>query len=71
MNLIQELKSIREELHISQCALSRFLGVSVNLIQKWETGKHCPSLANVELWARALGYELDLHKIEEKANAPI
>ena len=30
-------------------------------IYKWETGHHSPSLANLERWCAALGYELDLH----------
>jgi len=38
-----EIKSIREKLGLTQEAFAYRLGVSVQTITKWETGKHKPS----------------------------
>lgn len=38
-----EIKSIRDRLGLTQEAFAYKLGVSVQTITKWETGKHKPS----------------------------
>lgn len=63
--LIQELIDIRKEYRIPPYTLTKMLGdnVSPDSIKEWESGRRSPSLASFELWARTLGYEIDLHRI--------
>lgn len=39
----QEIKSIRENFHVSQPVFARYLNTTVSTIQKWETGNKRPS----------------------------
>lgn len=67
--IIAELNKIRLERRLSRRALAVLMGVQPKdgYIARWEYGIHSPSLASIERWAEALGYELDLHQ-KEKPN---
>lgn len=39
----QEIKSIRENAHVSQPVFARYLNTTVSTVQKWETGNKHPS----------------------------
>lgn len=52
--VINRLKSIREEMNISQLELSLLSGVSQNMITYIETGKRTPSLRTIIKLCKAL-----------------
>lgn len=64
--LINELRKIRIEKGISIVTLAVDMDVSETQLATWERGDRDPLFLTCERWAKALGYELDLHKIEEK-----
>jgi transcriptional regulator with XRE-family HTH domain len=61
--IVRELRRIRLEMKISR----RDLAIDMDrpgrhdVIFNWEKGIHSPKINDVERWAEALGYELDLH----------
>lgn len=67
----RELTKIREELGLSRRDLAHLLSRDPSLIRQWEEGITNPSLRSLELWAKALGYELDLIKIERRSRVQI
>ena len=54
---IPTLKSIREDLLLSQHELAAQAGVTVTTISRIETGKVCPSLKTIRALAKALQFE--------------
>jgi putative transcriptional regulator len=47
----QQIKSIREQNHVSQPVFARFLNTSESTVQKWETGAKRPSGMALKLLA--------------------
>lgn len=64
--IITELIKIREELGVSRVAIAEAVGVAKVSVDKWENETNDPGFRKVVAWAKALGYELDLHPIPEK-----
>lgn len=64
--IIRMLREIRIEKGLSIITLSVDCDMSETALSDYERGQREPSILTCERWARALGYELDLHKIEEK-----
>ncbi len=44
MNYQQAIKELRNKMIISQVELSKLLGVSFATVNRWETGKHIPTI---------------------------
>lgn len=57
MELFRRLKAVREEMGVSQVALSRLLGVSTSTVTAYEQGSRTPD----EDYIEALGRESKLH----------
>ena len=53
------IRAIRESLRMSQKDLAAALGVSPPAVNKWETGKSDPTLANLRAMAALFGCTLD------------
>ena len=64
--LVLELRAIRRELGLSLTQVADRLEIRSSALSDWENGIHQPYLSSLELWASALGYELDLHPISRK-----
>lgn len=43
LEIPEDIKKIREKLHLSQMALSSLMGVSVRTLQEWEQGRRKPT----------------------------
>ena len=71
--LIFELHRIRVEQHLSRRKLAIAMGITAweGDIFNWEVGISSPNFRYIEPWVAALGYELDLHKLEEPADVKI
>ncbi len=69
--IIRELISIRRERGLSRIAVATTAGFTESALTKWELNKNLPTIENVEAWAGALGFELDLHLIQNKATANV
>lgn len=63
--IIRMLREIRIEKGLSIITLSVDCDMSETALADYERGQREPSILTVECWARALGYELDLHPIGE------
>lgn len=61
--IINELERIRREKRITRRDLAKSLGVNENTLACWESLQNDPRHTQVMQWAKALGYELDLHYI--------
>jgi transcriptional regulator with XRE-family HTH domain len=64
--LITELTNLRVEARINRPALALRLGISVAALKNWEDKTTSPTANNLVAWAEALGYEFDLHPLENK-----
>jgi transcriptional regulator with XRE-family HTH domain len=64
--IITELTNLRVELGLTQNALAKRLDMAPNALRNWEIGVTCPGFDNVVLWAEALGYEFDLHPMQNR-----
>ena len=62
---VSNLRMIRMEKGLTQQQLADEIETSKKQLGEWELGDHSPSIRAVERWAKALGYELDLHPIRE------
>lgn len=62
---VSNLRMIRMEQGLTQQVVADEIGCSKKQLGEWEIGDHSPSIRAVERWAKALGYELDLHPIGE------
>ncbi len=56
MNRIREL---RQEKHLSQEELARFLGVDRSAVAKWETGTNLPRTEKLMTLAKVFGCSVD------------
>lgn len=45
----KDVKSVRDELHLSQAAFSSFMGISVRTLQEWEQGRRKPRGSAISL----------------------
>jgi putative transcriptional regulator len=43
VDTIEDIKSIRNELHLSQLAFSSLMGISTRTLQEWEQGRRKPT----------------------------
>jgi DNA-binding XRE family transcriptional regulator len=44
MSYAEAIKDLRKKLILSQAELAKLLGVSIQSINRWETGKHEPTI---------------------------
>lgn len=58
--IIEDLRAERIRKGWSKSYLAERAGVHPNSISDWERGDHVPPFDKVIVWARALGYELEL-----------
>ncbi len=65
--ILTELANLRKELKLSQAELSRRMTVSEPTIRNWELKYAQPNLNRLVRWAEVLGYEFDLHPIEQRS----
>ena len=63
--IVKKLKSLRKDFGKSQKDIADQIGVSKEIIGKWENGKRGMTLKNAVKYANALGYKLVLKKQEE------
>lgn len=61
--LILALRDIRIEQSRAILDIATEMDTPPSSIACWERGEREPTILSVERWAKALGYELDLHKI--------
>lgn len=59
--LIRLKHTRRQRGDMSQRRLAEILEVAVNSVQDWELLRDTPTLPHMILWARELGYRLDIH----------
>jgi transcriptional regulator with XRE-family HTH domain len=55
-----QLVAARQLQPISQRALSERVGVTQQRLSEWESGTYTPTVANWQVWAGALGFDLQL-----------
>jgi transcriptional regulator with XRE-family HTH domain len=58
--IVKELRRIRLDNKMSQCALAGDLDIGQNVLSFREMGRVSPQLNTLSEWAEALGYELTL-----------
>ncbi len=58
--IVKELRRIRLDNKMSQCALASDLDIGQNVLSFREMGRVSPQLNTLSEWADALGYELTL-----------
>jgi transcriptional regulator with XRE-family HTH domain len=58
--IVKELRRIRLDNKMSQCALASDLDIGQNVLSFREMGRVSPQLNTLSEWAEALGYELTL-----------
>ncbi len=63
--LILALRDIRIEQSRAILDIATEMDTPASSIGCWERGEREPTILSVERWAKALGYELDLHRIED------
>jgi transcriptional regulator with XRE-family HTH domain len=68
VKIIRELTAIRLMLGISMYEVSRRTGVKDSTLRCWERGEASPSMPNLKLWAKALGYRIhiDIEPLEDQ-----
>jgi putative transcriptional regulator len=49
INSFEDVRSVRDELHLSQTAFSSFMGISVRTLQEWEQGRRKPRGSAISL----------------------
>jgi putative transcriptional regulator len=49
INSFEDVRSIRDELHLSQTAFSSLMGISIRTLQEWEQGRRKPRGSAVSL----------------------
>jgi len=49
-NIVEQLKSVRSQLRMSQEDLARELGVSFATVNRWENGRSVPSRMALRAW---------------------
>lgn len=54
----KKLKAWRKEMHLSQLALSKLLGVHVSSVKNWESGRRAPGNRSIKDLKR-LGFEME------------
>jgi len=59
MGLADNLKSIRQERHISQEELAEIIGVSRQSVSKWEQGSGYPEMEKLLVLSKELNVSLD------------
>lgn len=59
--IAQELKSTRQELHITQDALAERAGTQKSNISRMESGRYNPSLDFLVKVAESMGKKLEIH----------
>lgn len=64
---IEDVQSIRDEMHLSQIAFAGLMGVSVRTIQEWEQGRRSPSGAAKVLLMIAANYPKVFFKLKNAA----
>jgi HTH-type transcriptional regulator/antitoxin HipB len=57
---VAQLVAARKLQGLSQRALAARMGVPQSRLSEWEMGTYVPLVANWQLWAGALGFELQL-----------
>lgn len=63
--IVHGLKRIRVQQRRSQESVASQANWGASQLVSYEGGKNVPSINNLELWARALGYEIVLRRKEE------
>lgn len=58
--ICQELRRLRQQQGHSLAVVANRIGVTPTRLGCWERGNHRPTLDEVDRWASALGWELDL-----------
>ena len=58
--IVKELRRIRIDNKLSQCALASDLDIGQNVLSFREMGRVSPQLNTLSEWADALGYEIAL-----------
>lgn len=62
--ICQELRTIRQKQGHSLADIASRIGITMTRLGCWERGNHRPTLDEVDRWAQALGYELELLPVE-------
>lgn len=60
LGIISELRKARVKRGIGQDILCEKIGITKNLLSRWECGQVQPRLFNIQAWANSLGYEITL-----------
>lgn len=60
--VVAELRRIRRSRDILQRELAELTGYSRVTISQWEKGRKAPNLRQLQDWAQALGYTIELVK---------
>tara|TARA_R110000796_G_scaffold159169_3_gene275853 strand:+ start:111992 stop:112303 length:312 start_codon:yes stop_codon:yes gene_type:complete len=68
--VVNQLIDIRLEKRLSLEALNYKLGVSDNLVAKWESGHRTPNTFNLYCWAKALDAEMIIVANDNKLTDP-
>lgn len=64
---VEDIQSIREDMHLSQMAFAGFMGVSIRTIQEWEQGRRTPSGAAQVLLQIAANFPEVFFKLHKSA----
>jgi len=69
-SLLREMLLARKKTGMSQAQIAESMGTKSTAITRLEAslsgGKHSPSLATIKKYAKAVGYHLDIHLVENQ-----
>ena len=65
--LMVEARRLRKESGLTQMHIAKICGVPFNSINRWEVGKHLPSIASASDYLQSLGYRLKIELIKDGA----